>query len=278
MRRRTVHRMHMKRKERCLRVLRIVGVTAAAGAACAVAVCAVCMIYNAPGLRIRHIYVIGCEPVIAEDVLANAEPCRNENIVAIDLRALRKRIERNAWIERAVIRRQYPDTLSISVRVRTARAVLALDEPFLVDASGIVFTRASGHHTDLPVLCGLTRADFEHDASRASRMIDGALQIIEGLQACALPLDGYVRLTCNRELGYTLQTEPNGPEIYLGFDDYAFKLAALPRMLADLRSRGLRARYIHLHSHERAFVKLAGQDGDRRQAHAVRTAGADLPS
>ena len=46
-------------------------------------------------------------------------------------------------------------------------------------------------------------------------------------------------------------------------------------MLADLRSRGLSARSIHLHSHERAFVKLADQDGSNRQAQAGSAGGGD---
>jgi len=270
--------MYMKRKERCVRVARLAGTAAVAAAALAGAVLAGFMIYDAPGLRIRTIYVSGCGPAVAEDVLANAEPYRNANIAAVNLRALRRRIESNDWIERAVIRRQYPDTVSISVSVRTARAVVALDEPFLVDAGGVIFTRAAGTHTDLPVICGLTRADFEHDPAAAEKMVSDGLQIIEALSSCALPLDDNVRITCNRELGYTLKTEPSGPDIYLGFDNYACKLSALPRMLADLRSRGLSARYIYLQSYERAFVKLAGQDGGSRQAHAGLTSGADLPT
>ena len=235
------------------------------------------MVYDAPGLRIAHIYVGGCEGAIAEEVLAHAEPYRNGNIVAADLRELRNRIESNPWIEHAIIRRQYPNTVSIRVKVREARAVIALDEAFLVDANGIVFTSAIEHRTDLPVLYGLQRDDFENDPDTAAQMISAGLQIIAGLQSHALPLDDNVRITCSREFGYTLQTEPCGPEIYLGFDNYENKLSVLPRMLADLRSRGLTARSIHLHSHERAFVKL-DLDDSSRQAHAGKSGGGALPS
>jgi cell division protein FtsQ len=235
------------------------------------------MVYDAPGLRIAHIYVAGCEGAVAEEVLAHAESYRNGNIVAANLRALRDRIESNPWIEQAVIRRQYPNTVSIMVRVREARAVISLDEAFLVDANGIVFTSALEHRNDLPVLQGLQRDDFENDPDTAAQMISGGLQIIAGLQTCALPLDDNVRITCSREFGYTLQTEPGGPEIHLGFDNYESKLSALPRMLADLHSRGLTARSIHLHSHERAFVKL-DQDDSSRQAHAGKSGGGNVPS
>lgn len=276
MRRRSVHRMRMQRQAHYVRFMRVAGIAAVAGLALAGAVLAGIMIYDAPGMRIAHIYVRGCDAAIAEDVLVNAEPYRGKNIVAADLRSLRSLIESNAWIERAVIRRQYPDALSIAVSVRTARAVIALDEPYLVDERGIVFTRASGRYADLPVVCGLTRADFEHNPAAAEKMIHDGLQIIAALQMNALPLDENVRITCSHELGCTLQTEPHGPEIYLGFDNYQYKLSALPRMLADLRNRGLSARSIYLQSQERAFVKI--DQATVRTPEAGRAARADVPT
>jgi len=276
MRRRSVHRMHMKRQANYARFVRAAGMTAVAGIALAGVVLAGIMIYDAPGMRIGHIYVRGCEAGIAEEVLVNAEPYRGKNIVAADLRSLRSLIESNAWIEKAVIRRQYPDTLEIVVSVRTARAVIKLDEPYLVDVNGTVFTRATEHYADLPVMCGMQRSDFEQDPAAAETMVHDGLQIIAALQMHALPLDENVRITCSRKLGYTLQTEPDGPEIYLGFDNYQYKLSALPRMLDDLRSRGLSARSIYLHSQERAFVKLDQDAG--RTPRTGRAPGADLPT
>ena len=277
MRKRTVHRMRMKRKAHYIRYLRAIGITGVVLLALAGTVFAGIMLYDAPGLRIAHLFVSGCEDGIAEEVLAHAEPYRNENILAADLRALQCRIESNPWIEQAIIRRKYPDTVSIMVSVHEARAVIALDESFLVDANGIIFSRAD-RFINLPVVYGLQREDFEKDPIMAARMVSDGLKIIAALQACALPLDENVRITCSREFGYTLKTEPEGPEIYLGFDNYQYKLSALPRMLADLRSRGLSARSIHLHSRERAFVKLADQDVGTRQAHAGSTKEGALPS
>jgi len=268
----------MKRKAHYIRCARAVGITAVVFLALGGVVLAGIMLYDAPGLRIAHIYVNGCEDAIAEGVLGNAEPYRSENILAADLCALQRRIECNPWIKQAVIRRQYPDTVSITVSVREARAVIALDKPFLVDGNGFIFSRASGSCTGLPVLHGLQRVDFAENPVMAARMISDGLKIIAGLRAHAFPLDDNVRLTCSREFGYTLQMEPRGPEIYLGFNNYQYKLSALPRMLADLSSRGLTARSIHLHSHERAFVKLADQDGSIRQAQAGSAAGEDVPS
>ena len=66
------------------------------------------------------------------------------------------------------------------------------------------------------------------DPVMAARMISDGLQIIAVLQAYALPLDDNVRMTCSRESGYTLQTEPEGPEIYLGFDNYQYKCQHCP--------------------------------------------------
>jgi len=268
----------MKRKARCIRFVRTVGITAFVVLVLGCTVFLSTMLYDAPGLRITHIYVSGCEDAIAEEVLGSAEPYRNENILAADLGSLRCRIECNPWIEQAVIRRQYPDTVSITVSVRQARAVIVLDGAFLVDGNGIIFSRASERCTDVPVLYGLQRDDFENDPVTAARMVKDGLQIIAGLQAHNFPLDDNVRITCSRGFGYTLKMKPCGPEIFLGFNNYQHKLSALPRMLADLRNRGLQARSIHLNSHKRAFVQLADQDGTHRQAQTGSPVGGALPS
>jgi cell division septal protein FtsQ len=278
MKRRSVNRMRMKRQAQYVRCVQVAGMAAVVMIAVAGAVFAGLLVYDAPALRIDHIYVVGCEAGVAEEVLAHAELYRGHNIVAADLRSLRTRIERNPWVAQAVIRRQYPDTLELRISVRDARAVVALDEDFLVDADGVFFLRAPEHRVHLPVLFGLQRDDFENDSAAAERMITEGLRIIAALEAHALPVDEYVRITCSRELGFTLQTEPDGPEIYLGFDAYHHKLAALPRMLADLRSRGLRARFIHLQSPERAFVRLAEQEDTSRQARARGAHTTNMPS
>jgi cell division protein FtsQ len=270
--------MRMKRRANYVRCVRAAGIASVVLCALGGAVLAGSLVYEAPGLRIAHLYVSGCEDAIAEEVLGNAEAYRNENILAADLRALQRRIESNPWIKQAVVRRQYPDTVSIEISVREARAIIALDEPFLVDGSGFIFSRASEHCTGIPVLHGLQQDDFTDDPETAARMITDGLRILACLQANAFPVDDNVSLTCVRETGYTLQMGPGEPRIYLGFNNYQQKLSALPRMLADLRSRGLTARSIHLHSSERAFVKLSDRDGSDRQARAGYAVGVAIHS
>ena len=160
MSKRSVNRMRMKRKAQCIRFFQASGIAAIVVLVLAMGVLAGRMLYEAPGLHIAHLYVSGCEDAIAEGVLAYAEPYRFKNILAADLGALQSSIESNPWIEQAVIRRQYPDTVSIAVSVREARAVIVLDEAFLVDANGVLFLKASERIMNLPTLCGLKREDF----------------------------------------------------------------------------------------------------------------------
>jgi cell division protein FtsQ len=270
--------MRLKRKARFVRLLSTAAVIGLVATALGGVVIAGSMICDAPGLRIAHIYVNGCEASIAEDVLASAEPYRSENILAVDLGSLRHRLENNPWIEQAVIRRQYPDTLAIAISVRKARALLSLDRDFLVDADGAVFTEASGPRMDLPVLQGLQRSDFETDPAAAARLIRDGLQIVANLRLQDFPVDDDVRIDCSGEFGFTLHLGPAGPDVFLGFGNYQNKLSVLPQMLADLHSRGLSARSIHLHSPERAFVQLDGRERHTRQAQAEKSGRKSLPS
>ena len=82
MRKRSVNRMRMKRKAQCLRFIQVSGIAAVVILVLAAVAAAGRMVYNAPGLRIAHIYVNGCEDAVAEEVLAYAEYYRFENILA----------------------------------------------------------------------------------------------------------------------------------------------------------------------------------------------------
>ncbi len=77
------------------------------------------------------------ERVNAEQVRAAVAPRLEGGFFAVDLDAIRVAIERIPWVERAQVRRRWPDTFEVQVRERSAAAVWS--DGRLVDTAGRLF-------------------------------------------------------------------------------------------------------------------------------------------
>ncbi len=108
------------------------------------------------GLRLERVRLEGISPFAEADVLRAAGVVRDMPIVALDLPALRERVEGVGWIRSARIARLYPDTLVIAARERQRLAVWQ-DRGLarVIDMDGHVIPEAdAGRFADLPLVVG----------------------------------------------------------------------------------------------------------------------------
>jgi cell division protein FtsQ len=78
------------------------------------------------------------ERVSAEQVRAAVAPALDGGFFAVDLGAVRRAVESVPWVERAEVRRRWPDTLEVRVVERVVAAAWA--DGRLVDADGGLFS------------------------------------------------------------------------------------------------------------------------------------------
>ncbi|HEC32290.1 MAG TPA: FtsQ-type POTRA domain-containing protein, partial [Deltaproteobacteria bacterium] len=89
-----------------------------------------------PYLRINAIEVQGCRQLSAQQVIRLSGVHVGQNLLAVNLKKIRKRIEINPWVEGVVINRVIPDKLVIEIEEKNPVALVQLRKKYLVDSRG----------------------------------------------------------------------------------------------------------------------------------------------
>ena len=93
---------------------------------------------HSPLLAVRHVRVSGASRVSAADIAAAAGVAGHPSMIDVSGRAARA-VERIPWIDKAVVRRQWPSTVSIVVTERIPVAIVGVSGTAVtVDVSGRV--------------------------------------------------------------------------------------------------------------------------------------------
>ena len=108
------------------------------------------------GFRLGVIHLQGASPAARSEILKAAGLAFGAPILAVDLNAVRARVERVGWVDRARVVRLLPDTLVIAVDQRPLLAVWEhAGRAMVIAADGRILTKIDpGHFTGLPLIVG----------------------------------------------------------------------------------------------------------------------------
>ncbi len=110
-------------------------VRVAAVAAAAVGVLALGLVlYFSPILRVDDVQVNGSAHLTDSDIQALVNVPEGATLLSVDTGAIARSLERDAWVETAVVRREFPHTLVIDV---TEREIAAVVEVMTSDAKAV---------------------------------------------------------------------------------------------------------------------------------------------
>jgi hypothetical protein len=179
-------------------------------------------------------------------------PAVGENILRLDIGALKARLRRSAWVRDAAVSRTLPDTLRVDVEEREPLALAELDRLYLMDAEGVLIDlfgpRTAGF--DLPVVRGLRGVDEEGRRERALRA--GALLADLG------ELGGHVSEVEVEESGeLRVVLRAGGEVLKLGTPPFREAFATFLALRADLRERCPDAEYFDLRFRGRIVARAA---------------------
>jgi cell division protein FtsQ len=112
--------------------------------------------FAAAGFRVASLQIKGASPMARADIVRAAGLTSDQSILALDLEALRQRVETVGWIDEARVVRLLPDTVLIEVKERPHLAVWQhAGRVVVVDAAGAVIPEADpGRFPDLPLIVG----------------------------------------------------------------------------------------------------------------------------
>jgi cell division septal protein FtsQ len=190
--------------------------------------------YNSEKFNLRNVTFYGCRELDQkelEEVIRQSFP---KNILRIDLRQLKKRLEKETWAKRVEIRRVLPSDLVIYVEERTPSVILEIrGELMMADADGTVMDRYDRKwgKLDMPVFKGVLGEDAEsyrlyqeENAARIHQGLEMLTDIESGSPSYARRISE-VDISDRKNLKILLVDDT--AEIYLGDKDYLKRFRTL---------------------------------------------------
>ncbi|MDJ0722397.1 MAG: FtsQ-type POTRA domain-containing protein [Desulfobacterales bacterium] len=227
-------------------------------------------------LPIEAVQVDGAERLTEADVLRRAGIAPDDNILAVNLGAARRRLLAHPWIADASVIRAIPDRIVVRIREHDCRAILNLDRQLLISAAGEIFkVRQADECTEAPVISGIDYADLGGADEAPGPALTAALKLLAPGKAAAVIGDrAHIReIRADPELGLTLFVTntagvPTYRTIILGFAHGPEKYRKMTAIRSYLDRRGLMpgAQIFNLRDPDRVVISPAA-----RQAGAAPT-------
>lgn len=198
---------------------------------------------TSPRFALKETVVEGNVRRPKETILDEGGITLGKNVFAIDLDAAKRKIEADPWIASATLGRRLPDTVLISVQERTAVALVALDDTYLVSPTGEVFKRVEpGDPSDLPIVTGLAAEALATDREGLTRTLQRALDIAADYAQSTLGTHyALEEVHVEKSGGITLVVGQSGVSLVLGSPPYRRKLDECAAVLRELEHRGQKA-------------------------------------
>lgn len=122
-------------------------------------------------LKVARVEVRGSHFLSEGEVRELLGPAVGENILTLDLEALKGRLRSSPWVADAMVGRTLPDTVRVEIRERIPLALAEVDRLYLMDGEGglidIYGPRTASF--DLPIVRGLAGVLGESRRDRAQR-------------------------------------------------------------------------------------------------------------
>jgi cell division protein FtsQ len=188
--------------------------------------------------RTDAIDVQGLTRLTKSAVLAQAKIHRGDNLMALNLSLVRKRLLAHPWIAAAYVAREIPGTIRIAITEHQALAVVDLGRKFLIDTNGRVFKEYEPEDPqDLPMVTGMTYSDISLGEDALSPLMAAVVEVLQVSRACKSSV-AYTQIRnvhADPQMGISLRAWDDQRLIKLGFADYASKYRRIGKLLPYLR-------------------------------------------
>ncbi|MCD6388595.1 MAG: FtsQ-type POTRA domain-containing protein [Desulfobulbaceae bacterium] len=191
--------------------------------------------------QISEIEIQGCRITTKRQILDLAGVNVHSNLLAMNIKAMKKQLEAQGWIERVEIKRDWPNRLVIAVSERKAVAIVNLkDGLYFLDRRGICFARTrSSEDLDFPVLSGKGFGVVNTDNGQirlSSEYLGGILGFIRlaGNGNAALPRQNISEIHLDENDNAVLFLADHAFPIYFTGADMKLRYSRLARVLSWL--------------------------------------------
>jgi len=182
------------------------------------------------GLAVARIDVVGTRVLQKAEIVALAGVARGEKLFAVNLAAVKRRVEQNPFVRSASVQRDAPDRLTIIVEEREPVATAVGDRRVYLDADGYVMPGVRSEFLfDYPVITGgIAPADCVPGKRITTECVQQALALLKIAQT--IGDETYRRISeihVDAQRDLVLYTAEYGIPVIVGRGSEAAKLLAL---------------------------------------------------
>lgn len=189
------------------------------------------VVLDRPYFAVQEIKVFGAEAADRAEIIAGAGLRRGLSIWRIDPRELERRVGEHPWVKQALVRREFPRRVVVSVEEWRPAAIVALERLYYVDAAGVVFKAVDETDpVDLPLITGLRSAALPLQVRSTRDRLSEVLALAREVESADLRLSE-IRFLPNGEI--VLYPASARVPFTMGWGDWPQKLLRLKRFLRE---------------------------------------------
>ncbi len=215
-------------------------------------------------LKVAHVTLTGNRIVEANELFQLANVRHGSLIYDIDLRAIRKNLMSHYYIKDAIVERNLPSTIQLTVEERNPIALVNRPDPVYLDEDGVILPHSvSKALFDLPILTGVklgTAASYgavvqDSDAHEALEILTAARLVNSELYH----LISEIQLRNGHDI--VMYTAEGGVPVIFGEGNVADKMVRLDAFWKDvIRQRGLQnLQYVDLRYDDQVVARWSDQ-------------------
>jgi len=161
---------------------------------------------------------------------------KGQNLLALKLNELRKKIESDPWIRSARLERRLPNTLCVSVVREEAWAIVVAEKLYYMNRWGEIFKEVEAlEPVDLPIITGLS--DLGSEAGEELKEIAALLNMLKNDKG-PIGLSNLSEIHINDTRHFSVYFRGIPAEIQMGPAGLKVQLAKLRKLLRHLKNSG----------------------------------------
>lgn len=188
--------------------------------------------------RAKTISVSGHSRLSRQTILSQAKLSSGDNLLAVNLQLVRKRLLAHPWIAAARVSREIPETIHIDIEEHACMAIVDLGRKFLLNRNGKIFKeykRKDPHN--LPVVTGITYFDLSLGDDAQSPAMTHVLDVlrISQVKGSIIAYKEIQKVHWDPEMGISLTIWNDKRTIKLGVGQFEVKCGRLEQLLPRLK-------------------------------------------
>ena len=193
-----------------------------------------------PYLFVTNIHIEGVKMTSEDELINMMNLGPDRNILTIRLKALSDRTKVHPWVEEVTVRREFPQSLAITIKERVPVAIVNQVGLHYLDINGVIFTKViAGGRMDFPILTGFDFKNHQENQINLQEELKKGIELLEIMEKEKIFFKKNIS-EINREIdgGFTIFTSKNAFQIKIGSNNFKEKIIRLKYAIADMKKNG----------------------------------------